>query len=291
MKGFNVSKNNRVIVLIVSVFATNLFYYSVVEPGMSHVYSFAMISAFLYYGQQYFIKPSNRLFMFMSIVLGTIILIRPVNILIVLSLPFIAIKFSLFKAGVVDVFRNRIATFFSIFLFLIILFIQLLIYKISTGHYFVYSYQEEGFHFLAPHIFDVLFSYKKGLFVYTPVFLFSLFGLVSLYKKSKYLFFSILIFLFTITYVLSSWWMWYYGGSFSSRVYVEYIPLFMILLGISLNNIKSLRTRVFYLFLLGFLVVMCQIQTYQYRYFDIHWVDMNKEKYWDVFMRIDKFFK
>jgi hypothetical protein len=28
-------------------------------------------------------------------------------------------------------------------------------------------------------------------------------------------------------------------------------------------------------------VVLCQIQTYQYRYFIIHWSEMNQEKYID----------
>jgi hypothetical protein len=36
------------------------------------------------------------------------------------------------------------------------------------------------------------------------------------------------------------------------------------------------------------LVIVCQIQTYQYRYNQIHWSEMNKEKYWEVFLRIDK---
>jgi len=35
------------------------------------------------------------------------------------------------------------------------------------------------------------------------------------------------------------------------------------------------------------LIVFCQIQTYQYRYGYLHWQDMNKELYWDLFMRFN----
>ena len=35
------------------------------------------------------------------------------------------------------------------------------------------------------------------------------------------------------------------------------------------------------------LIAVCQLQTYQYRYYFIHWSNMDKEHYWRVFMRVD----
>jgi putative copper export protein len=80
--------------------------------------------------------------------------------------------------------------------------------------------------------------------------------------------------------------MWFYGGSFSTRVFVEYIPLFAILLGTAIHKIKRYKKSFHTVIIL--LIVLCQIQTYQYRYLQIHWSDMTKEKYWDVFLRIDR---
>jgi len=85
--------------------------------------------------------------------------------------------------------------------------------------------------------------------------------------------------------------MWYYGGSFSSRVYVEYIPLFMITMAIGLQRIKIESLKNIYISLILVLIIFCQIQTYQYRYYQIHWSDMTKEKYWEVFLRVDKLMK
>jgi len=288
LKEYGISEWNNSITLFAAVFGTNLFYYTVGEAGMSHIYSFAFISMFFYYTKKYFSSLHLRYIPVVAVLLGVIILIRPINSLVLFLAPFAAGNYNSLKVGMQTMLQNKFQLILSIVGTLVIISIQLVIYKISTEHFFVDSYSHEGFDFMSPHIFDILFSYKKGLFLYTPIFLVSLTGGYFLWKSSKFEFYSLFGFLILITYIFSSWWMWYYGGSFSSRVYVEYIPMFMILLSISLERIKLKAIKRIYLSLVVLLVIVCQIQTFQYRYFHIHWSEMNKEKYWDVFMRIDK---
>jgi len=285
---YKISERNISITLIAAVFGTNLFYYTVGEAGMSHIYSFAFVSMFIYYSKKYFASLQNKYIPVIAILTGVILLIRPINILVLFVVPFTAGSYNSLKEGFQTIFQNKLKLAFSVLITIAIVSVQLVIYKISTGHFFIDSYLEEGFNFMDPHVIDILFSYKKGLFLYTPMFLVSLTGGYFLWKSSKYEFYSLFGFLVLITYIFSSWWMWYYGGSFSSRVYVEYIPLFMILLAISIESIKSKSIKNLYLSLVVLLIVVCQIQTFQYRYFHIHWSEMNKEKYWDVFMRVDK---
>jgi hypothetical protein len=169
-----------------------------------------------------------------------------------------------------------------------VLSIQAWIYFIQTGHLWVYSYGEERFYFDQPRILAILFSYRKGLFLYTPLLFISLAGFVFLWRRSRFSTISLFMFLFMVTYILSSWWMWYYGGSFSSRVYIEFFALFALLLGISLEGIHNSFSKKLFITLMILLTIICQIQTYQYRYYQIHWSDMTKERYWEVFMRIDR---
>ena len=291
LKTFKVTDRSRALTLFAAVFGTHLFYYAVVEPGMSHIYSFAFVSMFFYYSRIYFGSFQGRHMAILATLLGIITLIRPINGLIIFILPFAAGNFQLLKRGIGMIFRHKLWLLFSFCIFFSILSIQFIIYKISTGHFWIYSYQSEGFNFLSPHFIEILFSYKKGLFLYTPLLFLSLLGGYFLWKRSRYMFYSWFSFFFLITYVFSSWWMWYYGGSFSSRVYVEYIPLFMILLGISISSIEVKRTRRLYVLMIALLIIICQIQTYQYRYYYIHWSDMTKEKYWSEFLRIDKLMK
>jgi hypothetical protein len=286
LKTYNIGEWQKALTLFAAVFGTNLFYYTVGEPGMSHVYSFAFISMFFYFARKYFMNFKIRYVIILSVLLGIIVLIRPVNGLILFILPFAAGSIKSLGEGFTNLMRVKLWLIAGIIALMGIVFLQLLLYKISTGEFFVYSYQQEGFNFLSPHMIDILFSYKKGLFLYTPLYLISMAGAFYLWKSSRFSLTAWMGFFLLITYVLSSWWMWYYGGSFSSRVYVEYIPLFMILLALALNHIKFKWLRRSYVALVFLLIILCQIQTYQYRYFQIHWVDMNKEKYWDVFLKV-----
>lgn len=185
-------------------------------------------------------------------------------------------------------FRNLRVLSGSVALVLAILSIQLLFYKLSTGNYLVYSYIGEGFDFTNPHFFKILFSFKKGLFLYTPVYFLAFLGSIYLWKPERFRFFAWILFFIVITWVFSSWSNWWYGGSFSSRVYIEYLPVFMFVLALALMKVVNLKVRKALVLILLMLVVICQIQTYQYRYNHIHWSDMDKQKYFEVFLRVDR---
>jgi len=291
LQSYQHGEKTRAITLFAGVFGTHLFYYAVVEPGLSHIYSFAFISMFFFCSRKYFYSPKKKYVFYLSVLLAMIILIRPINILIVFILPFAAGTFSTFKKGLSYLLEQKLYVLLCLLLCIAIVSIQFIVYKISTGSFFVYSYGDEGFNFLDPHFIDILFSYRKGLFLYTPLLFLSLLGCYFLFQSSTYKFVAWLGFFILITYIFSSWWMWYYGGSFSSRVYVEYIPLFMILLALSIDRIRPRSLKRFYISLLVLLIFVCQFQTFQYRHLDIHWSDMTKEKYWSVFLSVDKYLK
>ncbi|MCX6234562.1 MAG: hypothetical protein NT175_07540 [Bacteroidetes bacterium] len=279
------------LILFSLVFGTNLFYYTIIEFSMSHVYSFAFITMFLYFLKRYFTNYDKRSLPLLGALLGIIALIRPVNLLIIFITPFMADQLSHLTQGLKSTFKSYPFLFLGITFFLLIFGIQFIIYLIQTDHCLIYSYANEGFNFLRPQIIKILFSYKKGLFVYTPLLLISLAGGYFLFRKNIYQFFSLFAFLGLIIFVFSSWWMWYYGGSFSSRVFIEYYSVFAILLGLTLENLRSRICRVMYISLIVIFILVCQIQTYQYRYNIIHWSEMNKNTYWDVFLRIDQLLK
>lgn len=286
---YEVSERNTALVLLAATFGTNLFYYAIVEPGLSHIYSFAFVSVFVYFAKRYFTTFEKKHLVYLGLILAMIILIRPVNALIVFALPFIAGNWIVFKAGLIELIRSKKTVAISLILGSAVLSIQLITYKLSTGHFLIYSYGNDRFFFLEPHMLDMLFSYRKGLFLYTPIYFVATLGVFLLWKKRTFEIISFIGFFLLITYVLSSWWMWYYGGSFSSRVYVEYLPVFILLLGISMQQLSVRWSKIASVSLIIILIAVCQIQTYQYRYGEIHWSDMTKDRYWDVFLRIDRF--
>ncbi|HRS53100.1 MAG TPA: hypothetical protein P5250_00140 [Bacteroidales bacterium] len=281
-----IKKINIAITLITIIFGTNLFYYTICEPSMSHVYSWAFINFIIYAWIKFIDTFKTKYLALLSLCLGIVALIRPINIIIILSLPFFVENSKQFIKIIKNIISHPLKITTALIPFILIFSLQLLIYKIQTGNFLVYSYGDESFNFLKPKFFNILFSFKKGLFIYTPVLFVSLSGFIYLYKLNKYKFTVLLSFLIILTWVLSSWWNWYYGGSFSSRVYIEYFIFFAILLSIALQNLKTKTKRFVYIFTITLLIIFCQIQTYQYRYFIIHWSDMNFNKYWQVFLKL-----
>lgn len=273
-------------VLYVIFFGTNLFYYTIIEPCMSHLYSFALVSMFLRFGKQWLDRDDKSAAVKAALAFGMIALVRPANVLIGLWLLYEA-------GGVLKLWQHKLALLrtlpYAIIAPVAIVLpfvVQLIIWKLQTGEWFYNSYGEEAFHFTQPHLADFLFSYRKGLFVYTPVTFVALFGLVPLWKKNSGKALFVALFLFVVVYVLSCWWMWYYGGSFGSRVMVEYLPVFALLLFFLLAYTKTRAVKNTIVTLLVVLTLFCQFQVFQYRYFIIHWSEMNKEKYWDAFGKL-----
>jgi len=285
---YSISSRNRSFSLVAMLFGTNLYFYSVGEMGMSHVYSFAFIALFCFYAKRYLLQQRSKDLLVIFALTGMIFLIRPVNVLILLSIPFLAGSLHTLRNGFASLKRNIKALIGGIFVLFAIICIQAVIYKISSGDWWIYSYGEERFHFNDPHFIDILFSYKKGLFLYTPLYLLALGGLYVSFRKNKFEFFSFFFFFVMLTYVLSSWWNWWYGGSFSSRVYVEYLPLFTVMLAVLLQNAVTKPARIITVSMVVLLIALCQFQTYQYRYYLIHWENMTKEKYRNVFLSMDK---
>jgi len=285
---YRINEKAIAITLIAVVFGTNLFYYVLTEFAMSHLYSFTAITLFCLTIRNYFASDKKKYLVFSALLLGMIFLIRPVNLLVVLAIPFLAGSAEQLATGIKSIFSKMWLLLFALACFILLVSVQLVIYKISSGKFIVDSYAQWGFNFLDPQISNFLFSYRKGMFLYTPLLFLSLTGFFFLFRFSRFQFYTLLCFFSIVVYVFSSWFMWYYGGSFSQRVMIEFYPFFAILLATALQEIKNITSKKIFLSLIVLLVLVCQIQTYQYRRMQIHWSDMNKEKYWDVFMRIDK---
>lgn len=288
---YNVKKSVIVISQLLLVFATVVTNYANFNAGTSHIYSLFAINAFLYFTKSYFTKQNINHFVVACLFLGLIIILRQINIIILLFIPFLAGSFNNLKDGIRHVFKYPKKLIGGILLTVVVFFIQSLFWYLQTGSFLLYSYQGEGFDFLNPQFINILFSYKKGLFVYTPVLFISLFSLIWLaYKRKYYLVFMWLAFFTIITYIFSSWHSWYYGCSYGSRVYIEFYGAFFILFALLINGIpKAMKIMIL---ILSFLTIPVNfVQAYQYKTFILHWMNMNEEKYWKVFLKTDNRYK
>jgi hypothetical protein len=150
----------------------------------------------------------------LSLALGLIFIIRPVNIVIALIIPFLFMDWKTFIKEIKQYIENKkLPLITSLFLFLTPLFFHFTVKLIESNSFSFNSYSDEGFDFLfTPKIFEVLFSYKKGFFTYAPIMFLILPGLFYFYKQKKYLFLGWSIVCAVFIYMTSSWWCWWYGA-------------------------------------------------------------------------------
>jgi hypothetical protein len=276
-------------VATVYAFGTNLFYYAVYEPSMSHVYSFCAISAFLFFVHRYFQTYQMNTLFIASAIFGLVILLRPINIVILTLVPFISGGINNFKKGIFPFRSKTIYMLISFLIVIVLVSVQLILYKWQTGHFFIWSYKGEVFNFKHPEIINSLFSYQKGFFIYTPLAFISLGGIVIYLFRNRFSFIAVLIPIALFIYIISSWHCWDYGWSYGLRAYIDYYAVFAILLAVVLSEVsrKKFGQYIINIFLIIIIVVSC-IQTYQINKRILSYYNMNKEKYWKVFLRTDR---
>lgn len=277
----------RATVLVAIMFGTHLFYYVIVAPGMSHAYSFALVSLLFLVVRRCRDQVTAPRILALGVLVGLIVLVRPVNGIVLLAIPFLIESPSRLRDKAILLRAHRAPLVTAFIMAGLIVGIQPLLYFIGTGHWWVDTYPGESFNWTDPHGWDILLSYKKGLFLYTPLCLLAMVGLYHLGQRSRCALLAWIVFFLVLVYVLSSWWNWWYGGSFSARPFVEYLPLFAVPLALALQQSKDWAKKA-YLTGVVFTVLLCQVQTYQARYYRIHYEDMDRERYWGEFLRLDK---
>ncbi len=264
--------------------STNLFFYTFTNPSASHVYSFSLIAVLLYYSKKLFIQYDKKPLYVTAFLLGLIVLVRPVDIVVVLALPFLAASPDAF----IQTIRKKVFSkdvLIAALLFLIALSPQLIINFLQTGKPLIYGYKNEGFYWGHPQIFKFLFSYRKGWFVYTPLMLLLFPALITLWKRSKYEMISFLTFLIIIVYVFSAWWNWLYGDSFGMRPMVDFYSLFFLIMALMFVGIKKRVLKILLIVFVAFTMLLNLIQTYQYSAGILHPDSMTKEAYRYVFLK------
>jgi len=209
---------------------TNMLFYAIVEPSMSHIYSFALISFFLLSGINYFRTMESRWFLMLAAIYGLIVITRPTNALVILLLPFMAGSFQKLKEGLANIVKNKSRLTFSLTIFILVIALQPIFYYLQAGRFWVYSYGEEKLELLNPKVIQILFGYNRGWFLYTPLAFVSLAGFAGLYRHNKLGFISLFVFLLSSIYLTSCWWIYHYASKCGQRVFIDLYPVLAILL-------------------------------------------------------------
>jgi len=277
--------------LLSLVFGTHLVFYGSVHGAMAHATDFMLAAMFIYYSVKWLQVPRLKFVLLLGVVGGLLVLIRPVNILIFSFLL-------LYKIDSVNSLTERFKLFISnvgqLLIMVVIIFLvvlpQLMYWKFITGQYLFNSYVGESFYFAQPHLLDGLFGFRKGWLLYAPIMIFSLIGVIWMFRKKKEFALAVSVLFLVYTYVILSWWCWWYGGSWGLRAMIDIYPFLALGMAVYINRLynEKVSFRKAGFSILIALIVLNLFQTLQYRWGIIHYDGMTKEAYTDALFRIEK---
>lgn len=288
MAFFKVNYTTVFFLQVAVLFATNLFAFSFIEASFTHVYSFALITFFVLTYLKFINSFRYKYIYLASFLLGLIVLVRPFNIICVVFLPFLSGGFSAFNTHLNFFLREKKKVVWTVLVFLLVVSVQFIIWYVQSGRLLPWTYQEEGFDFSQPALWQTLFGFRKGLFIYTPVLLLAFSIFFVLIKKRDYQkLYSLLLALFLIHYAIASWETWWYGFGFGLRPYIDFYIFFVIMAAMALPYLHSM-VRNFKLMLVGLFIFLNLIQTYQFTHYILHGAFMDFTSYKTIFLSTDK---
>lgn len=275
------------IVLGITVFATNLFWYSTFEAPYAHGFLFGLICIFLWQTERWHEKRSWWCTVAIGLNLGLISLIRPTDALVIIYFILYDIttwqslkdKFSLYLKQWPQIIVMAISAF-------AVWVPQFIYWHAITGNFIFYSYtNSERFFWTQPKIIKFLFSFRKGWLLYTPVMIFAILGLIPLYKRHRKYFYPILAFLIINIYVLSCWWCWWFGGCFGQRSMVDCYGMLALPMAAFVEWMLSRKALPRIVLIVTFAAVawLSFFHYKQYKHKAIHYEAMTREAYFDSF--------
>ncbi len=260
-----VSEKATTVTLLAIALGTNLFAQQINMGAMSHPGLFFLYAVLLYGTIQVFDYKKINYTYLIAITLGLIACIRP-NEIVVGAFPLLYGVYSVktWNEKSSWLFQNSSVLFKAVVLFILPILPQLVYWKLVSGSWLYYSYGNEGFDFLHPHIFDGLFCFKNGWLSYTPILFFGLIGIVVMLKSNKNFILPLIVFLSIHIYVINCWWCWHYVNGFGNRPMVETYPLLALPFAYFAEwTIKKWYTTVLFSAVCIFFIGLNIFQTYQ----------------------------
>jgi len=224
------SEKTVAVSLLALVAGTNYLNQAAIDNAMTHNYLFTLYALIVYFTIRFYKQPKTRTTLLLGALCGLATITRPTELISVM-IPFIWALNLFSKSAIIERFNFLKEHFLKIIGAVIVVIlvgcIQLIYWKYAGGDWIIYSYEDQGFNWLKPYIYQCLFSYKAGWLVYTHIMVFALLGFIPLFFYQRKIFFGVAIFSLVFMYLAFAWDIWWYGGALGQRTMVQAYPVLM----------------------------------------------------------------
>lgn len=115
-------------------------------------------------------------------------------------------------------------------------------------------------------------------------------GLVVLFRSNRYLFWGVFVVTSLFIYIMASWWCWYYGGSLGMRPMIDMYAILAIPMVFFVTRLRQIGVACLIVFT-GCMIYFNLVLNYQMLHAILHFSEMNKERFFQVFLQTDDRFK
>lgn len=257
------------IAFIVIVAGTNYFHFVTSKNLETPNYLFVLLSLLIWFTVKWHENFKLKYLIGISSVISITSLVKPSEIMC----AFIPLLWGVYNKETLKqkwqlIKNHKTQIIIALGVALIIVLPQMLYWKTATGFFIFDSYKNAGvgLDIFSPHIINILFSFKKGWLIYTPIMLFALAGFVFLHKTRKNIFFSLFVYFLISFYIIASWTEWWYGAGYSIRPLVTTYAVLAFPLACSIEKIFSLNLlrRLSFAFIAMLMIALNWFQLWQF---------------------------
>ncbi|MBP7514528.1 MAG: glycosyltransferase family 39 protein [Flavobacteriales bacterium] len=269
------------LVIVLITLATNAIQYISVDGAQTHGFLFALYCLLLWATALWHEMPKRRWGLAIGATIGLACVTRPTEaIMLFIPLLWNTHTGESAKAKWALVREHRSHLVLAVAAAFVMVLPQLIYWKIVTGT-FVFDVGSK-WDFFSPH-WRVLFGWEKGWFIYTPITLLFIAGL--LFMRGRPWWKSVLVFTMLNIWIVIAWHDWRYGGSYSARALAQSCPVLALPFAALVQRILSARWRWPFVGLCAYLLCVNLWQIRQYNQGVIKYDGMTREEYFRVYLR------
>lgn len=275
--------------------ASNYFFHSTIhgQGAMSHNILFTLYALIIFHTIKWHQNFKLKNALTLGIFIGLAALSRPSEIICALiPLLYGVYNIKTLKSKLKIYLENKLQIVVIAITILFFACIQLIYYKFSSGKFFINPYGAgnpgEGLELLNPQFLKVLFSFRKGWFIYTPIMFFVSIGFYYLHQTKKELFLPILTYSILNLYIVSSWSCWWFGDCFGNRALIASYASLSIPLASFFSETNKLKLRKLILTIFAFFIFLNLFQSWQLREGILDAANMSRPYYFSTFLQTTK---
>jgi hypothetical protein len=276
------------ITLVLLFIGSNLVFFYTYGNDAPHLYLFALYTIFIWLTISWLDSPSYRKAALLGLVSGLIIVSRPSEMIsLIIPLAWGIYNWKTLRQKILLFVRNYKHLLLALVLGVVVILPQIAYWKIVTGSYFFSPYDDPAstLKLAQPEFINTLFGFRKGWFIYAPMMVFAVAGLVVMFRKYPGYALPLAIFILLNTYLIASFTSLI---SFGWRAFIQSYAMLVLPLGFFVDFVITRKKPVKWMWLV-FLILFTLLHLFKSWQLIIGVIDgsrMTREFYFATFFKL-----